>query len=197
MPAVEVAFAFILGISIAAPPGPINVMMFSETLRKGQKHALLIGLGATTADALFYALTSIFGKAVPDHGLWHLALYAFGAAVLLYMAFSVLRTSELEASLNPPLQVSGYFKGLSVGLTNPLQIGWWVTVGLPLISLFGYGYFAVGFFAGIFTWVYSFTRAVSLYRDRVAGRLSIIVKASSSVLFAFAVYFAYRALSQL
>jgi len=43
----------ILGLSIAAPVGPIGVLCIRRTLSDGQVAGLVSGLGAATADALY------------------------------------------------------------------------------------------------------------------------------------------------
>ena len=50
----EVGFfikGFIIGISIAAPVGPIGVLCIQRTLAGGRLYEIFTGLGAATADA--------------------------------------------------------------------------------------------------------------------------------------------------
>lgn len=54
----ELSFLFLLrglviGLSIAAPVGPIGVLCIRRTLTKGQVSGLVSGLGAATADAFY------------------------------------------------------------------------------------------------------------------------------------------------
>lgn len=41
-----------IGFSIAAPVGPIGVLVIKRTLSQGQVYGLLSGLGAASADAV-------------------------------------------------------------------------------------------------------------------------------------------------
>jgi threonine/homoserine/homoserine lactone efflux protein len=43
----------ILGVSLAAPVGPINIEMVKRGIEKGFWHAWLVGLGGMTADIFF------------------------------------------------------------------------------------------------------------------------------------------------
>ena len=57
---------FIIGISIAAPVGPIGVLCIQRTLTGGYIHGLVTGLGAATADAVYgfiaaFGLFALFG----------------------------------------------------------------------------------------------------------------------------------------
>ena len=50
----------IIGISIAAPVGPIGVLCIRRTLAEGRLSGLVSGLGAATADAI-YGIIAGFG----------------------------------------------------------------------------------------------------------------------------------------
>jgi threonine/homoserine/homoserine lactone efflux protein len=51
---------FIIGISIAAPVGPIGVLCIQRTLAPGKLYGISTGCGAATADAI-YGLIAAFG----------------------------------------------------------------------------------------------------------------------------------------
>ena len=50
----------ILGVSIAAPVGPIGILCIRRTLAEGRLVGFICGLGAATAD-LFYGALTAFG----------------------------------------------------------------------------------------------------------------------------------------
>ena len=49
----------IIGFVIAAPVGPIGVLCIHRTLTEGKIHGLISGLGAATADAIYWAIADI------------------------------------------------------------------------------------------------------------------------------------------
>ena len=51
---------FVIGLSIAAPVGPIGILCIQRTLSSGNVQGLVTGLGAATADAL-YGFIAAFG----------------------------------------------------------------------------------------------------------------------------------------
>ena len=51
---------FVLGVSIAAPVGPIGLLCLKRSLSGGMMNGLAAGLGAATAD-LMYGLLAVFG----------------------------------------------------------------------------------------------------------------------------------------
>jgi len=59
---------FIIGISIAAPVGPIGVLCIRRTLANGRTCGLVSGLGAATADAI-YGCCAAFGLTIVSNFL--------------------------------------------------------------------------------------------------------------------------------
>lgn len=188
--------AFALGLSLAAPPGPINILILNESIRRSWLSGASVGLGAATADFAFYAIISILGVRVLDYWIIRPVLYASGCVILVYLSYVLMSRSAVKPTLgkeSPRASGVGYLQGLSIGLTNPLQIGWWLAVGITLVSLFGY-YFALGFFSGILSWVLSFSYVASLFRFRLLGVFRAVCLASAAVLLAFTGFFLYELL---
>jgi threonine/homoserine/homoserine lactone efflux protein len=50
------AQSLLIGLSIAAPVGPIGLLVIQRTLRSGARVGLATGLGAAVADALYGAV---------------------------------------------------------------------------------------------------------------------------------------------
>ncbi|HMV28929.1 MAG TPA: hypothetical protein PKE23_06055, partial [Anaerolineales bacterium] len=63
--------AFIIGISIAAPVGPIGVLCIRRTLANGRLAGFVSGMGAASADMVYgaiaaFGLTAITGLLVDN-----------------------------------------------------------------------------------------------------------------------------------
>lgn len=58
--------AWMIGIAIAAPVGPIGMLCIKKTLELGIKGALLVGLGAAFADSV-YGLIAALGLTAVSH----------------------------------------------------------------------------------------------------------------------------------
>lgn len=76
----------VVGLSIAAPVGPIGVLCIRRTLAEGRRSGFLCGLGAATADAL-YGCVAGFGLSFVSDFLtgqqsW---LRLFGGLFLCYL----------------------------------------------------------------------------------------------------------------
>ncbi len=80
--------SLIIGFSIAAPVGPIGLLVIQRTVQRGRFIGLATGLGAAVADAL-YGAVGAFG--VQGLIAWlqsmRLPLALFGAAFLLWLAW--------------------------------------------------------------------------------------------------------------
>ena len=160
---------FVLGLSLAAPPGPVNAIIMNES-SKSVLHGSSVGAGAMTADFIFLVLLYFGRVIIPEWTFKY--LYLFGGVVMIYLSISVLRSRM--PSKTPK---GNYFVGLSMGITNPFQIVWWVTVGLFLIqrmTLLSVG----GFFFGLLTWIVLFPYTM----NRVGSRYSPLLRIFSFII---------------
>ena len=116
---------FVLGLSIAAPVGPIGVLCIRRTLAEGRAVGLTSGLGAATADALYgcvaaFGLTAISGALLSGQ-LW---LQLFGGLFLLYLGirtFLAMPASTAATARSTGL-VSAYASTFLLTVTNPMTI---------------------------------------------------------------------------
>ncbi len=174
---------------MAAPPGPINIMILNDVLRKSSIAAMLVGLGAASADGIFFLAVFFTGTRVLGQIDLVRVLYPLGAAFLFYLGTSLHQGPEpATRNMLRGQGAGGYLKGLTVGITNPLQIGWWITVGLPLSSLFGLS-FAGGFFSGIFTWLVCYISLLSYFRQQFLALTKYVKIMSGLILVGFGAYF--------
>jgi threonine/homoserine/homoserine lactone efflux protein len=115
----------LIGLSIAAPVGPIGVLCIQRTLNKGQLYGLLSGLGAATADGTYgfiagFGLTFISNFLVRQQ-LW---IHLIGGIFLLYLGLRTLlsKPAERAASVKGENLLAAYSSTLLLTLTNPLTI---------------------------------------------------------------------------
>lgn len=181
-----------MGLSLAMPPGPINALMAAESARSRAMNGFLVGLGAMTADAVFlvvsYTLGSLFSIEGPVRGV----LYLVSAAILAYLAYLTYGSRKRVNSggvANKRMHIP-YMMGLTIGLTNPLQIAWWLSVGLSLIVSIGPVIIA-GFFLGIILWIVTFPLLIKWAAGRIPYLYGLVIYASTVLLLIFAVWFAY------
>ncbi len=202
-------FGFVLGLSLAMPPGPILAYAADRGIRGGYWPAVTVGLGATTADATFCGLMALgLVRLIAGNTTVLDVLTLGGSALMLFFAYGAWRTAEasrgnggamptLDESQVKRVAAKGTFvAGFVLAITSPYNFAWWSGVGTGLFQDFGWSVF-VGFFAGIVSWVFVFAWLVVWMRSRVKGALMVVSYASAVMLAGFAVWLGWTALSGL
>jgi threonine/homoserine/homoserine lactone efflux protein len=153
-------------------------------------------LGATVADGVFFVLTYYGVARVVTPGERG-ALFVLGGALMLYLAFSTVKKAGRSDGGAPisranrwssSLDRSPFLLGLSIGVTNPYQLGWWIAVGASMVADFGASV-AVGFFVGILSWTVVFTTLVHEGVRRYQRLAPVIAYASAAVMIGFGSWF--------
>jgi len=185
-----------LGVSIAAPPGPVTALSAQQVVSRSWSAGWLVMLGATAADGVFFVLT-YYGVArlvtVGERG----ALYLIGGVLMLYLALTIVRRAvRLPAGSLPSsgrwssssVRRFPFLLGLSVGLTSPFQLGWWVAVGAGMVAEYGVTV-AAGFFVGILAWTVAFTALVHSGVRKYQRLAPAIAYGSAAIMVGFAAWF--------
>jgi threonine/homoserine/homoserine lactone efflux protein len=187
----------IIGVSIAAPVGPIGILCIRRSLRVGMGMGFIAGLGAATADAGYgavagFGLTAVSGFLIL-HRFW---IGLLGGAFLCYLG---VRTFLSKPAGGPAPETGGralavYGSTLVLTLANPSTILSFAVV----FAAFGLGATAdypaaaslvIGVFVGSAIWWLTLSAGVSLVRNRVnASWMRAVNRTSGSVLFAFGIY---------
>lgn len=107
----------ILGLTIAAPVGPIGLLCIRRTLAHGWRAGFVSGLGAATADVFYGCLAAL--------GMTALAQYQQPAALvggflLLWMGWQTARSVPTQAATVS--QTNLYLSTLALTITNPMTI---------------------------------------------------------------------------
>lgn len=170
-----------LGLSIAAPVGPIGVLCIRRTLAQGRTYGLASGLGAATADAAYGAVAA-FGLTTITTTLVNQQFWlALGGG--LFLCFLGLKTFVAQpANTEQAARESGrgllgaFASTLFLTLTNPLTILSFVAVfaGLGLGNTGGdyaaAGWMVLGVLGGSAAWWLLLTTGVSQIRTRFDAR---------------------------
>lgn len=183
-----------IGLSLAVPPGPMNALIAAESVKRSYVSGIRLGMGAMTADGIFLLITLIGVTVFFTGDMVKLIVSAAGGIILAYMAIGILK------NFNKPLEEGDggavarpYLTGLTVGLTNPAQILWWITAGAALITNFNAAGI-VGFFIGIAFWVSSFSLTLHFAQKKARWVYPAITLLSGLILLAFGLILAYNAI---
>lgn len=119
------ASSLLIGLSIAAPVGPIGLLTIQRSLAQGPRAGLATGLGAAAADAVYgavgaYGVTWLIGALVAAR----VPLALFGGAFLLWMAWRLVRAPLAQQAASAPAgSLWRHFAGTFVlTLSNPATI---------------------------------------------------------------------------
>jgi threonine/homoserine/homoserine lactone efflux protein len=123
--------AFALGAALGAAPGPVQLLILSETARSGLAQGFRVMLGANgTVLALMVVLALGFSSAEPSETVIDV-LRVVGGIFLIYLALSELRTirrhaqsdGAAPASRSPGSSLGPTTRGILLVLVNP---GVWI-----------------------------------------------------------------------
>src|SRR5256885_12767334 len=81
-----------IGLSLGAPPGPVNAIIASHTVTRSWRAGFLVGVGATTADTIFLAVAFLARAAVAGIEPYVPFIALLGPGVMAYFACSAARS---------------------------------------------------------------------------------------------------------
>lgn len=187
-----------IGIAVAAPIGPINLLCIQRSLHMGFFAGLATGLGAVLGDGIFAAV-SAFGiswiaELVSGYRGW---LQGIGGVALVAMGWKTMTTGPATAA--PVLTQKWLHHGGLIGttflltITNPATLFGFVIIfsGIGgLVSLPGSfaqsGQLVFAVMAGSFMWWVLLARVASLFQTRISARgLTLINRVAGLAIIAF------------
>jgi threonine/homoserine/homoserine lactone efflux protein len=181
----------LLGLSLAAPPGPVMAIMASASLHGQVKEAFFTACGAICADFCWLSLAVIGALAFfDDHPRWLGVLGLGGAALLLWMAWAAWASARrgLKDSHTPGSWKLGFF----TVLTSPFSLAWWLANGALLYTSWGWTGI-LGLFLSLFLYSALFCEAFRWLGTRAARAAVGVAYGSVGVLAGFGLYVAWTA----
>jgi len=164
-----------IGLLIAAPVGPVNVLCARRAITEGWRSAVVSGLGAALADTLF-AAAAAFGLVVLVDVLraHRVALAVLGGVFLLVYGWRTLRAAPPEPGAAPGTAglLAGFATTFLLTLTNPITVfsflGAYVAFGIPADAHLAAvdALLVGGVFLGASAWWLLVASAASLLRQR-------------------------------
>lgn len=194
----------LLGVSLAAPIGPINAAQMDRGLKGGFLPAWFFGIGANMAD-IFYILCVYFGLVhfitVP---IMKLFLWFFGAFLLFYTGIEgLMEARQLSESIEMRAYEShfrSFISGFLMSLSNPITILFWLGVYGSVLAEISTKFatyqlilYSGSIFLGLFVWDLVMATVSSAFRFLLTNRLiqSISIFSGLSLL-GFGGYFGYQ-----
>jgi threonine/homoserine/homoserine lactone efflux protein len=167
----------IIGVSIAAPVGPIGILCIRRTLQYGRLSGLFSGLGAATADTIYGLIAAFSVTLVSDfifaQRIW---LHLVGGCFLMYLGgrtFFTETSDMLNTKVSHRSLLSDFGSTLFFTLSNPLTIFSFFAIfaglGLGSVSetLFNATTLVAGIFSGACFWWLLISEGVTIFRKKV------------------------------
>ncbi len=122
----------LLGLAAGFSPGPLTVLVISETLRHGLRSGLQVAIAPVLTDIPIILLTMLILEKALNYPVVFSAISLAGGAFLLWLGYVSLRTQGME--IQTGAQESGSIrKGIAINLLNPNPYVFWISVGTPTI----------------------------------------------------------------
>ncbi len=123
---------FFLGISLAAPIGPVKATLLNIGIKNGFFHAWFFSLGAIATDMLYMLLVYFGIGHFIEFQVVKTILWSFGCFVLLYTGIENLLTLH-KVKLNTNFKKvtrlrHSFLSGFFIALLNPLTILFWLGI---------------------------------------------------------------------
>ncbi|MBN1883716.1 MAG: LysE family transporter [Deltaproteobacteria bacterium] len=198
----------VLGISLAAPIGPVSAAAIKNGMKGGFSPAFSTGLGAASADTTILLLIYLGLARFMEIPAVQLAIYIAGSAVLIYLGVTTMLEKPIE--LNPETgtrtALTGAFaSGYVIAISSPITIVWWLGVfgailadtvrnATKLEALLS----SLTIVIGVVLWFVFLAVVLHAGKRFVNEKTFRAVSATAGiVIIGFGVYFAWRAVTEL
>ena len=191
-----VASGLAIGIAVAAPIGPVNLIVIRRTLRFGTLVGFLSGTGAAVGDGVFATIAGFGLTAAIDFVVRHeMTLQLIGGLFLVALGLHTFRAHpHLEEAENENLSgalARVFATTFALTITNPATMLGFIAIFGGVSGLTaqgnGYGHAATlvgAVFLGSLLWWAGLSGFVSLFRQRMNDRLLELVNHISGGLIA-------------
>jgi len=195
----------LLGLTLAAPIGPVNLEIIKRGLNSGFKQAFLTGAGAMCADTtylilIFFGLTSFLNFA-----FMKIFLGIAGGIILIYLGAASAKDffRKANATENKPYRLfkASFVTGYVLAISSPMTIVWWTGVFGALLAAQTHTQTNISAFfsclsilLGCFLWVFSLAAALHWGKKIINEKITRFISFFAGLfLILFGIYFLYRA----
>ncbi len=198
----------LLGLSLAAPIGPINAAQIDRGIRNGFLHSWFIGVGAVVADGLYMLVVYIGVVQFLQTEFMQTFLWLFGCFVLIYTGVETIMNAgiiNLEHSRGQEPLIKSFFSGFFMSISNPLTILFWLGIYGSVLAKTAATYdpsqlvlYSSAIFIGLLIWDITMAGVASSFRKYLTSHLLVMISFLSGLsLIGFGIYFGFQALKNI
>jgi len=193
MPAMYILWGILIGVLVAAPLGPVNLICIRRTLAYSRRNGLTVGMGAAVADTIFggiaaFGLSSVMGFVDKIDGWFSLV----GGGILIVLGINLWNKhphlSHVEDTVRDRLK--GAAGAFTLTIMNPMTIlgfvALFVALGLQDMGQQPINAIAVtfGIFLGSGLWWFTITGCAGYMKSRLSDHHLLIINRVSAVIVA-------------
>jgi threonine/homoserine/homoserine lactone efflux protein len=198
-----------LGLTLAAPMGPVNSARLDKGIKNGFWNAWSVGAGSMIADGIFMLLIYLGMVRFLNLPEIQIFLWLFGGLVLVYSGVESIISAEkidIQATMrNKESLTKSFMTGFMVSITSPLSILFWLGIYGSILAKTASAYgtthllvYSSMIFLGLALWdltVASLTTGLRRFlNDPMLKWISMI---SGTSLIGFGVYFCVQGIKAL
>jgi L-lysine exporter family protein LysE/ArgO len=198
----------LLGLSLAAPIGPINAAQIDRGIRNGFMHSWLIGVGAVAADGIYMLIVYIGVVQFLETPFMQTFLWLFGCFVLMYTGIETFMNAgkiNLAQSRGKEPLIKSFFSGFFMSISNPLTILFWLGIYGSILAKTAATYntgqlviYSSAIFIGLLTWDIAMASIASSFKKFLTTNLLVVISLLSGLsLIGFSIYFGMQAFHNL
>jgi len=122
-----------LGITLAAPIGPVSLEMIQRGLKNGFLSAFVVRLGGAIGNILCLIIATFGLSFLIQSPLAMNGCSLVGAIVLMYLGIkAIIKTTHFKLNLNEETKAYTHINGLATGfvvsIANPIGIMFWISI---------------------------------------------------------------------
>ena len=123
--------SIIIGISIAAIPGPIFFELVRRTLTKGFWNGALLSIGEFLGNFILLFLIFFGLKPFLSHPTFQMLLYVLGSTILIWLgtiAFKLKKENIEKSYLDANKTNNSIVVGFGIAISSPIVIALWISL---------------------------------------------------------------------
>ncbi len=195
--------SFIIGISIAAIPGPIFVELIRRTLTKGFLNGISLCLGEFFGNFILLSLIFFGISNILTSPLSKLLLYLVGGIILFWLGVSAFRIKEIDLEKQAGAKITAansLILGFTIAITSPIVIALWISLSGSYLESLHSNYlaflniFCIAF--GILFFFFVLSSLISFTKQKLPSKYVLILsKIFGVVLMLYGLSFFYHLIS--
>ena len=198
----------LLGVTLAAPIGPVNSARLDKGIKNGFWHAWSVGTGSMAADACFMFLIYFGVIHFLNQPSVQVFLWLFGGFVLIYSGIEgMMKANSLSISYQRQKDslLKCFFTGFVMSITSPLSILFWLGIYGSVLAKTaadtgtgGLLLYSAMIFIGLGVWDIFVALLTSVFRKYLSSKSLYFISVLSGIsLILFGGYFGWHGLSAL